>query len=571
MIKSEQGLLVPLVGNIGIHERNFREKWELCEHPEDTFIEVGPIEHYNKLFQFASDNFMDNSEIIISSIPVNKSGLDFENLNILFLKDPSGVHFPTNIISPSLIKLSYIKLHFSICNGCVCSLHEIIENYLNKGFRQRYIPQFSMSYDSNSTQIIQMNQVLNKYLKMIEILQDRIEVWIDGEMLTPGNTGTNTGALELICEIQKSPFVSNLVVILPESLAERCHQLDIRNIAHTNRKSLTSRTNHRSVLFRPNQSWRTSWLMPEWGHFNIHAQWWLDFISFDIPIYGGSWNGWIEIRNAALNAFEDYEVTFFLSNATERKFKSLTSKVLNHSFILPCSVNKLPNTYQLRIKKQLLVLGNSMHHKGRLFALELFKEISKLNNEYRLILAGPNPSFASSISEESKYLSENPELKSKISIRGQLTKEQVDKLIQESEAVLCPSISEGFGLVPFEAAAMGCVPFTSRIDFWADNLSPLAWIDFENLRESAKEIDRILELEDSKNKQIDSFMAFLNDNTWTDLANMAIGGFTKTLVAGSAIEIREQDSFRTRLRSQIVRIPWARGAYRRLLAVKNAF
>jgi predicted NUDIX family phosphoesterase len=99
----------------------------------------------------------------------------------------------------------------------------------------------------------------------------------------------------------------------------------------------------------------------------------------------------------------------------------------------------------------------------------------------------------------------------------------------------------------------------------------LTWIDFENLSESAKEIDRVLELEDSKIKQIDSFMAFLNDNTWTDLANIAIGGFTKTLVAVSAIEIREQDSFRTRLRSQIVRIPWARRAYRRLLAVKNAF
>ncbi len=104
----------------------------------------------------------------------------------------------------------------------------------------------------------------------------------------------------------------------------------------------------------------------------------------------------------------------------------------------------------------LLCLGTDFRHKNRLFALELLEAlVAEQDWDGRLVLAGATVAHGSSAGDEAAWLSLRPELADRVVVLPATGDAERDWLYANAAAVVYPSTYEGFGFVPFEAAAAG--------------------------------------------------------------------------------------------------------------------
>jgi Glycosyl transferases group 1 len=125
--------------------------------------------------------------------------------------------------------------------------------------------------------------------------------------------------------------------------------------------------------------------------------------------------------------------------------------VLGTTRITPVPVAGVPMDRNL-----LVCLGADYQHKNRPFAIELLQALRARHGwDGFLVLAGAHVSRGSSRSQEQVLLSENPELAESVIDVGLIDESQKAWLYQRTRAVVYPTLYEGFGLVPFEAALAG--------------------------------------------------------------------------------------------------------------------
>lgn len=119
---------------------------------------------------------------------------------------------------------------------------------------------------------------------------------------------------------------------------------------------------------------------------------------------------------------------------------------------VPCEVHGV----QCLLEDQVvLLLGNSFEHKGRVAALEVFGQALGANPNLTMVMAGTDTDNGSSHYHEFDWLTEHHDAAKRVHRYGWIPEEDRRKLISRSSAVLYPSVVEGFGLIPFEAAAHG--------------------------------------------------------------------------------------------------------------------
>ncbi len=104
----------------------------------------------------------------------------------------------------------------------------------------------------------------------------------------------------------------------------------------------------------------------------------------------------------------------------------------------------------------MLCLGADFAHKNRVFALELVRELQRRHQwPGRLVLAGPHVRYGSSRDQEGVLLAEDPRLAGAVVRMAEVSEAEKAWLLRRAALVLYPTVHEGFGLVPFEAAAAG--------------------------------------------------------------------------------------------------------------------
>jgi hypothetical protein len=104
----------------------------------------------------------------------------------------------------------------------------------------------------------------------------------------------------------------------------------------------------------------------------------------------------------------------------------------------------------------LVMIGADYLHKNRLFALELVDELRRRHGwGGLLVLAGAHVAHGSSAAAEASLLRGTPELAAHVLDLGPVTEGEKRWLLENGQALLCPSTFEGFGLTPLEAAAAG--------------------------------------------------------------------------------------------------------------------
>jgi len=179
----------------------------------------------------------------------------------------------------------------------------------------------------------------------------------------------------------------------------------------------------------------------------------------------------------------------------------------------------------------ILVLGTNFRHKNRLHVLKMMRVlIHKYGWKGRLVFAGPKVSWGGSEAEEEAFFQQNPAVRAQVCDLGPVTEAEKQWLLQHSSLVLYPSTYEGFGLVPFEAAAVGTPALTAKTTALAEVLGEeVIYLDSFDPEKGADLVWRFLTDPEISVRQVESIRAKAANFTWETTAENARKFYRKVL------------------------------------------
>jgi len=109
------------------------------------------------------------------------------------------------------------------------------------------------------------------------------------------------------------------------------------------------------------------------------------------------------------------------------------------------------------LQEFVLCLSATFSHKNRPHAVRVFEQLCRRHGfRGSLVIAGPEPFYGRSTEVEQRLIDAMPaSMRARIIRVGQVDEHAKWVLLRRARLVLYPSVVEGFGLVPFEAAAAG--------------------------------------------------------------------------------------------------------------------
>jgi glycosyltransferase involved in cell wall biosynthesis len=189
----------------------------------------------------------------------------------------------------------------------------------------------------------------------------------------------------------------------------------------------------------------------------------LDMIFDRTPSYVGSTTSWERYHATTLAALASADELGFLSRHTANDAASDGVLELDRGAVVHLGVDHLDGSDAVELsspplggRPYLLVVGNAYRHKNRLFALRLLKWLVERHAwDGGLVLSGQHPDIGSSREAEDAFLRRESGLAGRVVDLGHVSAAERNGLYRGAELVLFPSLYEGFGFIPFEAAAFG--------------------------------------------------------------------------------------------------------------------
>jgi glycosyltransferase involved in cell wall biosynthesis len=152
----------------------------------------------------------------------------------------------------------------------------------------------------------------------------------------------------------------------------------------------------------------------------------------------------------------------------------------------------------------------------------------------QLVLAGATPPHGNTLDEEAAWLAAHPELASEVVGLGSTSEAEKAWLLEHARLVLYPTITEGFGMVPFEAAHAGTPVLTTRQGALAEVLpAALSCAPSMVPADSVLLAERLLADDAFRSEQVALLCAAADRFTWADSAAALVDLVSRTLVAPS--------------------------------------
>ena len=294
-----------------------------------------------------------------------------------------------------------------------------------------------------------------------------LSVVIDARILSGPMTGTQVQVLEVIGALSRSGR-TRLTVVLPERPADYVQQVlaglgDVRLVSRDDCDE--GRVGRVDVAHRPYQishEGDMAFLASLGERVIVTNQ---DLISYHNPAYFPGFTAWHGYRLLTRTALAAADHVVFVSEHARREAldeelveptrATVVHNGVDHSIVgmspvatMPRAMAHVPGDSQV-----ILCLGTNFKHKNRLFALRLLEQL-ELRHNWRgyLVLAGPYVAHGASTGAEAEFLALRPHLQGSVIDVAAVTEAEKTWLYRRSQLVLYPTVYEGFGLVPFEAA-----------------------------------------------------------------------------------------------------------------------
>ena len=308
-----------------------------------------------------------------------------------------------------------------------------------------------------------------------------ISVAIDARVLTGPMTGTQLHILELIAAVARTEAVWITAVVPGELVDYAAHILDGLPTVQRRTASDMTALGRADLVHRPfqvNRPGDLSFLAQLGERIVITNQ---DLIGYHNPSYFPDFDSWEDYRlttRAALAVAD--RVLFFSRHARDDVLAedlidparcAVVPIGVDHFVTTPAAVpsppagaGRLPDGAPM-----ILCLGADFRHKNRLFAIRVVEVLRRSHGwDGYLVLAGPSVACGASGPDETELLASVPDLARAVIDVGAVSEAEKAWLYERAQLVLYPTVQEGFGLAPFEAA---------------DHDVPCMWADVSSLGE----------------------------------------------------------------------------------------
>jgi FkbM family methyltransferase len=296
-----------------------------------------------------------------------------------------------------------------------------------------------------------------------------ISVAIDGSCFSHQFSGTQLVCLQIIERLSQERTV-DLRVVVPVSIEPYAQEfLDrIPGLDIVRTDDLERGAGRSDVVHRPFQVFSDSDVatLRRMGERVIVTQ--QDLIAYRNPTYFTTRAAWEAFRRATRDALAMSDIVTFYSVDTARDAVSEGIIDAGKARVVyigtdhgigadapqprrPEELGDLPDSASV-----IVCLGNDFRHKNRVFALQVVDELQRRHGWTGvIILAGASMGGSSSSEDEGAYLIRHPEVAAARRSLGVVDEEEKAWLFRRANLVLYPTVMEGFGLIPFEAAEVG--------------------------------------------------------------------------------------------------------------------
>jgi glycosyltransferase involved in cell wall biosynthesis len=289
-----------------------------------------------------------------------------------------------------------------------------------------------------------------------------LSVTIDGRALSSAVGGTQTYMIELIMALAREPDVA-LRVLVAHDLSERAATAlasvsgEVELLSYEQALERPGRTD---VVHRPQPVFTADdmTLLQLLGERVVIGQ--LDLIAYHNHSYHRDLDDWRAYRRTTRLALGGADQVVFFSEHARRDALAEDLLPAGRTHMVSIGAEVLESAGSPSAVPQgfgagdpfLLCLGADYAHKNRPFAIELLGALRELGWLGRLVLAGAHVSFGSSRERERELLESKPELAECVVDLGPVDESSKQWLFTHARALVYPTLYEGFGLLPLEAA-----------------------------------------------------------------------------------------------------------------------
>ena len=280
----------------------------------------------------------------------------------------------------------------------------------------------------------------------------------------------------------------------------------------------------------------------------------LDLIAYDIPRYHGSPEAWRAYRSLQRRiALSVDGITTISADVAARLLEEVPRLEAERVLPLPLGLDHITDAQgpaepgedltelvkSLGSKRFVAVLGNDFQHKNRDFAIRVWEAALQAGQPCDLVLAGLHVRSSSSKEGEADLIARHLDLRGTIHTVGHVSSASRAWLLAQAIVVLYPTSAEGFGFVPYEAAALGTP--TVFTDFGPlKEISGLAGLPATwSVEQHAADLVALLSSDEARTERVDGLRRAIDRHTWAGFARRLVDFFTEVTampeVATSAV------------------------------------
>ncbi len=293
-----------------------------------------------------------------------------------------------------------------------------------------------------------------------------MHVLVDVRVLAGATTGTQIHAVELLGALARMDRV-RLSALVPDSLSAYGAQ-SLRKLPEVeliSRRDAEARHDRFDVVHRPfqiNNFDDLALLRRLADRLVVTNQ---DLIGYHNPGYFTDYDRWAGYRHITRAALSSADSVLFFSEHARQQALAENLVEPSRTRVVHIGVNHVigsipespvpPRGIELLAPDEpaIVCLGTDFQHKNRVFALRVLTELKRRHGwAGKLVLAGPPVDQGSSRGQEAQLLSLDAGLSAAVIRLGAVTEEEKALLYARASLVFYPTVHEGFGLVPFEAA-----------------------------------------------------------------------------------------------------------------------